>query len=437
MATGTARGAGRAEDRAASGGDRARSTPLRFLDRTLLPLELGTTGALLVLTLLQPSVGWAGLPSWALVLGFAGYNVLVDLARRWGPGSRSYRWKHLLDVPVAGLAYVLAGEPGGPLFVLFFLAVVCTAASEPLRFSLLYTAAVALLTALAEPTLPGWAGSMGQLTSLGARLVLLGLLGASTAILTRRLATERESTRSERAEAERLGELDRLRDEFISSVSHDLRTPITAARAALGLLESSAAGKLAGEERGLLDNARRNTERLGMLIDDLLAVNQLEAGTLTIDRNPVDLRAVVVRAMGAVHPLLREKGQTLEIDIPGPLPVLGDARRLEQAVANLYANAHEHTPRGTRIATRGRVEGGEVWLSVADDGPGIPPGELDRVFERYRRLEPSEAGSGLGLAIARGIVEMHGGRIWAEGEPARGATFGIALPCIDTGEEGE
>lgn len=223
--------------------------------------------------------------------------------------------------------------------------------------------------------------------------------------------------------------MERLRAEFIASVSHDPRTPLTAVRAALGLLETSAADRLASDERGLVDNARRNTERLGMLIDDLLAANQLETGTLSIERQPLDLRTVVARAMGAVHPLLREKGQTLEIDLPTSLPVEGDTRRLEQAVVNVLANAHYHTPEGSRIMLRGRLLGDEVVLTIEDDGAGIAERDLDRVFERYHRLAPERGGSGLGLAIARSIAEVHGGRMWAESAPGKGATFGLATPA--------
>ncbi|MBA2278663.1 MAG: HAMP domain-containing histidine kinase [Chloroflexia bacterium] len=131
-------------------------------------------------------------------------------------------------------------------------------------------------------------------------------------------------------------------------------------------------------------------------------------------------------AVASVLPLIREKGQALVVDLPEPLPVAGDPRRLEQVVVNLLANAHRHTPTSTRIAISGGVRSGDVVLSVSDDGPGIPADELEAIFERYHRL--AGTGSGLGLAIARGIVELHGGRIWAESETGRGTTIHIVLP---------
>lgn len=405
----------------------------RFLDRALLVLEWGSLAALLLITLAQPVTGRAGLPTWALVLLFAAYLLLVDVLRNLVPRLHSFKLKYVLGLPVGALVYSLGAGPGGPLFVLFFLYAACAAATMTLRQSLLYTAAAALLTIVVEPTFPGWSVAGGDLRDLAVRLVLLAVFGASTAILTQRLALERETARSARDRTEQLGELDRLRSIFVSSVSHGLRTPLTAARAGLGLLGTSAADRLRPDERDLLENARRNTARLGLIIDDLLAYNQLETGTLRLEGEPVDLRAVVTGAMGTVHPLIREKGQALEIDLPEPLPVEGDPRRLEQVIVDLLHNAHQHTPEGTRIGISGRVSD-DVELSVSDDGPGIPEEELEAVFRRFHRLGPAEDGSGLGLAIARGIVELHGGRIKAKSRPGGGTAFRVVLPLYSEGE---
>ncbi len=411
----------------------AESELQRFLDRALLALEWGSLAALLLITLVQPTTGRTGLPTWALILLFAAYLLLVELLRHLVRRLHPFTYKYALGLPVSGLIYFLGAEPGGPLFVLFFLTLVCATVTLTLRGGLLYTASVAVLVVIIDPTFPGWSPSEGDVRDLGARLVLLGIFGVGTAILRRRLALEQEAAGWARGESERLGEIDRLRDLFISSVSHDLRTPLTATRAGLGLLRTSASGRLRADERDLLDNARRNTERLGMLIDDLLAYNQLEAGTLRLDREPLDLRAVVTEAMSSVHPLIQEKGQVLEADLPEPLPCEGDPRRLEQVVVNVLANAHQHTPEDARIGISGRVSGNGVLLSVSDDGPGIPQGELETVFHRFHRLGPARGGSGLGLAIAKGIVELHGGRIWAENRPGTGATFHVVLPRAEEG----
>ncbi|MDQ3304228.1 MAG: ATP-binding protein [Actinomycetota bacterium] len=406
----------------------------RFLDRALLGLEWGSLAALLLITLVQPATGRAGLPTWALVLLFAAYLLLVDVLRNRVRRLHSFKLKYVLGLPVSALIYSLGAEPGGPLFVLFFLAAACAAATLTLRESLFYTTAAALLTIVIDPTFLGWSLAGGDLRDLGMRLVLLAVFGASAAILTQRLALEREAARSARDQTEQLGELDRLRTIFVSSVSHGLRTPLTAAQAGLGLLGTSAADRLRPDERNLLENARRNTARLGLIIDDLLAYNQLEAGTLWLEREPLDLRLVVTEAMGTVHPLIREKAQVLDIDLPEPLPVDGDLLRLEQVIVNLLENAHLHTPESTRIRVSGVASLAEISLSMSDDGPGVPEKELEAIFRRFHRLGSAEDGSGLGLAIAKGIVELHGGRIWAESRPREGAVFHVALPLYSEGE---
>ncbi len=411
----------------------AEPRPHRFLDHALPGLEWGSLAALLLITLVQPTTGRTGLPTWALILLFAAYLLIVESLRHLVRRLHPFTYKYVLGVPVSGLIYFLGAEPGGPLFVLFFLTLICATATSTLRGGLLYTAGFAGLTVIIDPTFPGWSPNEGDVRDLGARVVLLGIFGVGTAILRRRLTLERERASWAHGESERLSEIDRLRDLFISSVSHDLRTPLTATRAGLGLLRTSASGRLRADERDLLDNARRNTDRLGTLIDDLLAYNQLEAGTLRLDREPLDLRAVVTEAMSSVHPLIQEKGQLLEVDLSEPLPTDGDPRRLEQVVVNVLANAHLHTPEGTRISISGRVSGEEVSLSVGDNGPGIPQGELEAVFRRFHRLGSARGGSGLGLAIARGVVELHGGRIWAENRPGAGATFHIFLPSAKNG----
>lgn len=399
-----------------------------FLDRALLVVEWGALALLFAATLVQPQTGRTGLPTWGLILLYAGYLLVVDLVRSRVRRLHAFALKYVIGIPVTAVIYFLGAEPGGVLFVLLVLAVVCAACTLSMRGSLIYTATVAVLLVLTDPTFPAWSPAEGDVRDLGARLALLVLFGASTAILTRRLAMEQRTVRSARGEAERLAELERLRMLFVSSVSHDLRTPLTAARAGLGLLQAAAAERLEPGERDLLANVRRNTERLGLLIEDLLAYNQLETGTLQLDRQPLDLRAVVMSAMGSVHPLIREKGQVVEIDLPEPLPSEGDARRLEQVFVDLLANAHLHTPERTRIAISGRALEHEIQLSVADTGPGIPQEELPSVFQRFHRSGWAEGGSGLGLAIAKGIVEMHGGRIWAESRRGEGATFRLVLP---------
>ena len=234
--------------------------------------------------------------------------------------------------------------------------------------------------------------------------------------------------RAARDEAQRLAERARLHDEFISTVSHNLRTPFTAMRAGLGLVQASLADRLRPDEQELLGELRSNTDRLGIHINDLLAFNQLEANALHIEPEPCDLRAVITDAIAAVHPLISEKGQVLEVDLPEPLPAMVDGRRMEQVLVNLLDNAHQHTPPGTRIAISGSVEDSGLLVAVSDCGPGVPVEEQDAIFERFHSNDAA-GGWGLGLAIAKAIVEMHRGCIRVESSLGNGATFSISLPC--------
>jgi len=406
----------------------------RFLGQALFRFETVTLVALLLITLLDPTAGRIGIPPWALIGLYLAYTLGVEFLRNRVPQLHGFTWKYILSGAVSALVYFLGARPGGPLFVLFFLDIACAAASLTLRGSLLYTAAIAVLALIIDPTFPQWSLAAGDVQDVAARLVMLALFGAGTAILRRRLLLEQAAAQSVRDAAERLAELDRLRTDFIASVSHDLRTPLTAARAALVLLATSAADHYRPDEHRLLKNARRNIERLDLLITDLLAYNQLEAGTLHLDRELLDLRAVVTDALSVVYPLIHEKEQLVEVHLPDPLLSEGDPRRLEQVIVNVLANAHRHTPNGTRIAVSGHINGPTVVLSVHDTGPGIPTEDLEGIFQRFYRLGSAEEGSGLGLAIARSIVTLHDGHIWVESRIGAGTTFCIALPHYTNGE---
>lgn len=400
----------------------------RFVGRTLSWLRWAIIGAMWGITVLWPFQGRFDHAIWMLIAAFAGYNLIIDLLRYRVPRLWSFAWVPVLDLLVVALLYFLDFDPGGPSFIFFYLALLTAATTVPLIPTILYTMAVIAVVALIAPTLPGWQPTPENLRELSARLVLMVLVGIGTSILTRRLVLEYEHAHSMRDEAERLEALDRLRNDFVSTVSHDLRTPLTAIQATLGLLEEAVRERLRADEQRMWSNARRNVERLGLLIDDLLTLNQIQAGVLHLDREPLDLRTIVTDMLSSVFPLLRMKGQVLDVDLPEPLLVTADARRMEQVIVNLLANANLHTPPGTNIAIAACVHEHAIQLSVSDTGPGIPAAELDAIFERFHRLPSGDKGSGLGLAIAKAIIELHGGRIWAESEPGHGTSFHITLP---------
>lgn len=404
--------------------------PVHFLGRTLSWLRWVIIAATLIITLLWPVQGRIGHSIWQLIAAFACYNLLVELLRLRVARLRSFAWVPVPDLLACALIYFLDYDPGGPTFVYWYLALITAAATLSLRGTVGYTVAVIAAVGAIAPSLPGWTPEITELRQLTSRLVIMALVGVGTAILARRLALEYEQTRSMRDRAEQLAELDRLRNEFISSVSHDLRTPLTALRAGLGMLEAQQTEPIKPDVQRLWGNAKRNVERLGMFIDDLLALNQLKAGTLQLNRESLDLRDVVANALASVSVLIQQKNQVLEVDLPVPLLIDADPWRIEQVIVNVLANAHRHTPEATTIVITGQCSDRSVLLSMRDDGLGIAPEELEAIFERFHRGPTSESGSGLGLAIAKAIVELHGGTMWAESKLGMGSTFSIRLPSL-------
>jgi signal transduction histidine kinase len=410
---------------------RVRPAPFqRALNERLAVLRWSVIAVIFGIVVIWPFAGRTQFPMWTVVLLFACYNLVVDLFKRQVPWLASYAHVAMLDLLFAAAAYFFGSDPGGPLFVLFFVGVITAGVSLPPRRSILYTAFTIIVISVIAPTLPEWSVRSKDLPHLGSRLAILALVGWGTTLLVQELFREQRLSDSARLEAARLNELARVRSEFVHAVSHDLQTPLTAARAGLGLFADHAQGRLAPVERDLLTNVRRNIDRLGLLIDDLLAFNGLETGTLHLDRTSQDLRSVVLAAIASVRLLLDEKEQVLEVDLPEPMPALVDGSRVEQVLVNILTNANRHTPKGTRISISGRVVDGEATLIVRDTGPGITAEQLARVFDRYYSSSSVGGGSGLGLALARSIVELHGGRLVVESAPGEGfaVTLAIAIP---------
>jgi signal transduction histidine kinase len=222
----------------------------------------------------------------------------------------------------------------------------------------------------------------------------------------------------------------RLRDAVVASVSHEFRTPLSAQRASLELLRE----RLQGFEgtAPLLRSLERGTLRLTQLIDNLLESLRIEAGRDTVRKERVDLDAVVEEAVEDTAPLLELRRQRVDVDLPHPLPgVSGDSVRLTQVFVNLLANANKFAPEGSSITIRGERRPGEIVVTVADEGPGLPSGETDRLFDRFIRSssdEPKESGLGLGLWIVRSIVARHGGRVEAL-DAERGTKIAVILPA--------
>ncbi len=253
-----------------------------------------------------------------------------------------------------------------------------------------------------------------------------GQVDGGTIIRAMRYAIERQ-----RLEAVRQ-DLERQRDEFFSSVSHDLRTPVAAIKAAIGVVLANEPSELAAPLHRLLVNIDLAADELTRMIQDLLEIARLQAGRVELYPTEVDLRDVIKRAARPLEPLVLERQQELEFMLPDEPVVLSvDALRLTRVLSNLIGNAQKYGRTGGRITVELECGEGEVCVAVSDDGPGIPRAEQERIFERFYRA-PRHAdgatGSGLGLPIARALVELQGGRLSIESEPGRGSTFRVRLP---------
>ncbi len=229
-----------------------------------------------------------------------------------------------------------------------------------------------------------------------------------------------------------------LKDEFLATVSHELRTPLNAV---LGWARMLASRQLPpGRARHAIATIERNASALAHLIEDLLDVSRIVAGTFHLAQEPVDLVAVVQATMAAVQPLAVTKSVQLAFssDLPAIKTVSGDAGRLQQVIWNLLANAIKFTPEGGRVDVFVERSNDHMELRVVDTGQGISPDFLPHVFERFRQADhattPRHSGLGVGLAIVRKIVELHGGTVHAASEGlGHGATFTVRLP-ISAGE---
>lgn len=226
--------------------------------------------------------------------------------------------------------------------------------------------------------------------------------------------------------------VDRMKDEFVSVVSHELRTPLTSLRGALGLLQGGLGPESPRREQQMINIAVSSTDRLIRLINDILDVERMAAGKLTLRREVVPAQDLVGRAVAEMSGLAVAAQVCLEVGpVSGDVDV--DQDRIVQTLANLLSNAIKFSPSGCTVLVDVTERQDEVVFAVRDQGPGIPADQLEAVFGRFAQLDASDArgqeGSGLGLAICRGIVGQHGGRIWVDSEPGAGATFCFALPA--------
>jgi signal transduction histidine kinase len=231
----------------------------------------------------------------------------------------------------------------------------------------------------------------------------------------------------------RLQELDRMKDDFMSTVTHELRTPLTSIRAFSEILLEDPRLQLS-ERRRFLSIVVKETVRLTRLINQMLDMAKIESGNAEWRSTLLDLDEVAAEAVEATDQLFREAGVTISLQRGAPRPmVLADRDRLIQVLINLLSNAVKFCPPGQgAVEVRSSVTDGQVRVDVRDNGPGIPAADHETIFEKFRQggdtLTAKPRGTGLGLPISRRIVEHFGGRLWVESAPGGGATFSFVLP---------
>ena len=227
--------------------------------------------------------------------------------------------------------------------------------------------------------------------------------------------------------------LEKMKDEFISTVSHELRTPLTSLRASLGLIASGSLDRRPEKQHQMVEMAIANSDRLIRLVNDILDFDRVGKGKLPLDRLPVEAMVLLRRAADVAYPQANQAHITLRIEAP-PMQVLADEERILQVLNELVANALKFSQSDTtiRLSAHPSAEG-QVTFSVDDQGRGISPEKLERIFDRFQQGDASDSralgGTGLGLALCRSIVEQHGGRIWAESTPGMGSKFQFTLPA--------
>jgi PAS domain S-box-containing protein len=232
--------------------------------------------------------------------------------------------------------------------------------------------------------------------------------------------------------------LEKMKDEFISTVGHELRTPLTSLRASLGLISSGSLAKRPEKQRQMIEMAIGNSDRLIRLVNDILDFDSVEKGRLPLHRQPVEAADLLRRAVDAAHNAAKRAHIGIRFDAQ-PAQVFADEERVLRVLNELVTNAIKFSPPETTIRLTVQPAGAnpespdEVCFIVEDQGCGIAPEKMEHIFERFLQGDASDSralgGTGLGLALCRSIIEQHGGRIWVESTPGKGSRFLFTLPA--------
>ncbi|MGE5133273.1 MAG: PAS domain S-box protein [Gemmatimonadota bacterium] len=257
---------------------------------------------------------------------------------------------------------------------------------------------------------------------------LQGIIAAGRDITERKQLEELQRRMLDQAQA-----LDQTRADFVSQVSHELRSPLTSILGYLEMLDGGRAGRLNPEQERVIGIVQRSGQRLLALIEDLLLLSRIEAGTLRIELAEVRPAAVIEEVRESFLPAIQDKRLRLRLDLDRGITMQADAAQFERVVANLISNAVKFTPPGGQLRVSCVRDGPDVVLEVRDSGIGIPPDEQERLFTRFFRSSISSAlearGTGLGLYIVKQVAEGHGGGVSAQSAPGEGSAFIVRLPA--------
>lgn len=234
-----------------------------------------------------------------------------------------------------------------------------------------------------------------------------------------------------RRERDRHIEVNRMREQLLYSVAHELRGPLGVLENALDILSEEYADLSTEEFAGITGSARRTAARLRTLMEDLLSAGSIQAGHFRVDPACVPVADLLSDAIDSVAPQVGDRHQTVEVSVTPALTVRADRRYARQVLTNLLGNASRYGESGTPIRVSAEPWDGQVRVAVEDRGPGIPKDAQAHLFERFYRTRAEGPGIGLGLAIAKGIVEAHGGRIGLDSEVGRGTTVWFTLPAAE------
>ncbi len=232
---------------------------------------------------------------------------------------------------------------------------------------------------------------------------------------------------------EDMKKMEKMKDEFISIVSHELRTPLTSIKEAVSLLVDEIPGKISDDQREFLLLIKHDTERLARLLNDILDISRIEAGKLQMKMEELDIREVIRHCVGSMNPMANVKGIKLLNEVNHDLSMIdADRIKIEQILTNLLSNAIKFSPNKGEIRVVVKDGDGYITISVIDNGIGIPEKDLEKIFDKFYQSDSSTTrraeGTGLGLSIVKGLVEVHGGRIWVESKEGEGSAFHFTLP---------